>query len=158
MRRESIIRAAAALFAGCMVQVPSAFATGPAGASQQPLRLAESSKGVVFSVLPAAIQPHPLGHVVRMQGHSARPQLLDGSEPASATYRAVESTWVVACHAGTYAIVLDRFLDESGDTVAVFTESPHEQQAPEPGSLAATVFRRICEYVGRGAPKPGAGF
>ena len=130
---------------------------GSGSLGDAPLPLGQSNNGISFTVRLSAIRPHPLGHLALIHGHSARLRPLDATEQGSPRFRSVESTWVVACHAGTYSIVQDRFLDEHGDTVAVTSESPYDQEVPEPGSVAAAVFHQLCRYIAQRRAKEGGG-
>jgi hypothetical protein len=141
------IALAAALAALLSVLLAGKVAAAPP-APDPLLPLAESSKGMAFTVRASSIHQHPLGYWALIRGRSERLRPLDSTDPRSPWFRSVESAWVVDCLHGTFSIVEDRFLGEQGEAVAVFTETAEAQERPDAGSVAQEVLTNLCLVIG----------
>jgi hypothetical protein len=114
-------------------------AAGLSGKSEL-LPVAETDDGFVFSLRTGSISAQ-----IRAKGPTAR--RLTRSDPASPEFQAMESTWVVACDRGTFAIVEDRFYGANGDTVAVLKGAAEDQDPPVTGSVSHMVLLGLCGYI-----------
>lgn len=121
-------------------------AAGLSGKSEL-LPVAETDDGFVFSLRTGSIKAHALGHSAQIRAKGPTARRLTRSDPASPEFQAMESTWVVACDKGTFAIVEDRFYGANGDTVAVLKGAAEDQDPPVTGSVSHMVLLGLCGYI-----------
>jgi hypothetical protein len=111
------------------------------------LPVAETEDGFVFSLRTGSIKTHALGYSAQIRAKGPTARRLTRSDPASPEFQAMESTWVVACDKGTFAIVEDRFYGADGETVAVLKGDAADQDPPVTGSVSHMVLIGLCGYI-----------
>lgn len=116
-----------------------------ASASPDLMPVTQTEDGFVFYIRTGSIARHSLGHTVRIHARGTTPRPLVRANPLGPKFVTIESTWVVKCHEGTYAITEDSFYDEAGIRVAHFTSQPDEQQQPAAGSVSHQLLQAACK-------------